>query len=124
MSELIYGSLKPLANVGQAGIKTSGAYHHATGKKVNHAAEIMKEHAHKALYGKKIDPSRNYNCTIDREAVDKIRRDKKITMTKLQSGAKMNNNTFARLLSGNKITIHNLKMIASSLSCTVKEIQV
>ena len=122
MNELIYGSLKPLANVGQAGIKTSEAYKEPVAR-VNHAQQINDAHAHKSLYGAKIDPSRNYNCTIDLEAMRRIQKANKITETKLQLGAKMNNNTFARLLSGNKITIHNLRSVASSLGCTVKEIQ-
>jgi len=119
----LYGSLKAFDNVGQTGIKTSGKYQEPVARG-SHAEELNKEHAKKALYGKKIDPSRNYNCTINLEAVRRIQKANKITETKLQLGAKMNNNTFARLISGNKITIHNLKMVASSLGCTIKEIQV
>ena len=52
MSELIYGSLKPLANVGEAGIKTKGAYNESNPVKVD-TSSLRAEVAWTARFGGK-----------------------------------------------------------------------
>ena len=52
MNNTLYGSLNAFDNVGMTGIKTSQKYKEPVAR-VNHAEKFNKEHAQKALYGKK-----------------------------------------------------------------------
>jgi len=124
MNELIYGSLKPLANVGEAGIKTSGAYHHASGEKVNHAEQFNKEHAHKALYGKN-GRSMNSKVPCIKADVAKIKRlmnKQGLKHRELMAKAELSNTAFDNAMMGKSVWVTTVEKIANALGLTGEEV--
>ena len=120
MSELIYGSLKPLANVGQAGIKTSGAYIEPVAR-VNHAEKLMQELRESSKYGGGGRYSKP-TYKLDTVLINKRRKELGITQTGIYKKMKLSTTTFYNAINGGRVQIHCVERFAELLGLTEEEL--
>ena len=125
MSELIYGSLKPLANVGQAGIKTSGAYQEPVAR-VNHAEKLMKEVRRTGRFGGD-GSGRGAGSTIPTAQINvakvvRLMKEQKFTHRGLYNKTGLSNTAFDNALRGKTVWITTIEKIANALGLTGTEV--
>ena len=120
MSELIYGSLKPLANVGMAGIKTSGAYIEPVAR-VNHAEKLMQEVRESSKYGGGGRYSKP-TYKLDTVLINKRRKELGITQTGIYKKMKLSTTTFYNAINGGRVQIHCVERFAELLGLTEEEL--
>jgi len=119
----IYGSLKAFDNVGQTGIKTSGAYIEPVAR-VNHAEKFNKEHAKKALYGKN-GRSMNSKVPCVQANVAKIKRlmnKQGLKHRELMAKAGLSNTAFDNALMGRAVWVTTTEKVAHALGVELGEV--
>ena len=113
MSNMIFGNLKPLSNVGESGIKTSGKYIEPVAR-VNHAEKLMKEVQNSSKYGGGGRYSKP-TYKLDTELINKRRKELGITQTGIYKKMKLSTTTFYNAINGGRVQMHCVERFADLL---------
>ena len=109
----IYGSLKAFDNVGQTGIKTSGAYIEPVAR-VDHAKKLMKEVQSLSKYGGGGRYSKP-TYKLDTELINRRRKELGITQTGIYKKMKLSTTTFYNVVNGGRVQMHCVERFADLL---------
>jgi len=120
MNQMLYGGLKPLANVGESGIVTKGAYIEAKKVKVD-TSSLRAEVAGTARFGGGLVYSKP-TYKLDVKLIHKKRKELKMTQTGIYKKMKLSTTTFYAGINGGRVQIHAVERFADLLGLTVEEL--
>ena len=124
MQNTLYGGLPPLANIGESGISTKGAYQEAKPSGVNHALELMKEVNNTPRFKTGVIKSGEPVVTvlINVGVMQDLIKEKGFTLKTLYKKTGLSNTAYYSALEGNRVKLKTSENIACALDVDLSQI--